>query len=266
MTDAQPASGLIDLLRVMRALRNLQTGCPWDKEQTFASLAPYAIEEAYEVEDAIARGDMRDLKEELGDLLFQVVFHAQIAQEQGLFDFDDIAKDMTQKLINRHPHVFGDVEMRSADEQNLAWEETKAHERLAKQKTGILDDVPLGLPALTRAEKLAKRVARVGFDWPDVAQVFVKLEEEMAELKVEIEAGRLEKAKGELGDVLFNIVNLGCKLDIDPEASLRLTNAKFIRRFRYIEAELRAKGSSPEQASLTQMNELWDAAKLDEHA
>ena len=166
------------LLEVMRRLRDPDTGCPWDKEQTFATIAPYTVEESYEVADAIARDDMGDLKEELGDLLFQVVFHSRIAEEAGLFNFDDVARGMADKLIRRHPHVFGDVSHRTADEQTVAWEAVKAEERKAKDKGGILDDVPIGLPALTRAAKLTKRAARVGFDWPSVDEVLDKLDEE----------------------------------------------------------------------------------------
>ena len=171
------------LLEVMRRLRDPDTGCPWDKEQTFATIAPYTVEESYEVADAIARDDMRDLKEELGDLLFQVVFHSRIAEEAGLFNFDDVAQGMADKLIRRHPHVFGDVSHRTADEQTVAWEQVKAEERKAKDKGGILDDVPVGLPALTRAAKLTKRAARVGFDWPSVDEVLDKLDEETQEMK-----------------------------------------------------------------------------------
>jgi MazG family protein len=186
-------SAIAALLEVMRRLRDPDTGCPWDKEQTFATIAPYTVEEAYEVADAVARNDMRDLKEELGDLLFQVVFHSRIAEEAGLFSFDDVAHGMTEKLIRRHPHVFGDASHRSADEQTVAWEQVKAEERKAKDKGGILDDVPIGLPALTRAAKLTKRAARVGFDWPSLGEVLDKLDEETQELKVEITAGDLDR-------------------------------------------------------------------------
>ena len=253
-----------DLKDVMRRLRDPQTGCPWDREQTFASIAPYTIEESYEVADAIERHDMRDLKEELGDLLFQVVFHARMAEEQGLFNFDDVARGMSEKLIRRHPHVFGEASHRTADEQTVAWEVIKAEERKAKDKSGILDDVPVGLPALTRAAKLTKRAARVGFDWPSVTEVLDKLDEETEELKVEIAAGDLDKARAELGDLLFVLANLARKLDVEPEDALRLTNRKFVRRFSAIEAALQAEGRSPEQSSLEEMDAIWNRIKSDE--
>jgi tetrapyrrole methylase family protein/MazG family protein/ATP diphosphatase len=256
--------GLDDLLEVMRRLRDPQTGCPWDREQTFASIAPYTIEESYEVADAVARGDMRDLKEELGDLLFQVVFHARMAEEAGLFAFDDVAAAMSDKLIRRHPHVFGEVSHRTAEEQTVAWEVQKAEERKAKDKTGVLDDVPVGLPALTRAAKLTKRAARVGFDWPSISDVLAKLDEETAELKVEILAGDREKAQAELGDLLFVLANLARWLDVEPEDALRGTNAKFVRRFRSIEAALKAIGKTPDQSDLAEMDALWNAAKAAE--
>ncbi|WP_083811551.1 nucleoside triphosphate pyrophosphohydrolase [Asticcacaulis biprosthecium] len=261
MTDPSAIESLLD---VMRRLRDPVGGCPWDREQTFATIAPYTIEESYEVADAIQRDDMRDLKEELGDLLFQVVFHSRLAEEQGLFDFHDVAAAMSEKLIRRHPHVFGDVGDRTADEQNVAWEVTKAEERKAKNKTGILDDVPVGLPALTRAAKLTKRAARVGFDWPNVQEVIDKLDEETAELKVEIRAGDLDKAREELGDLLFVMANLARKLDVEPEDALRLTNAKFVRRFQSIEDALRAQGRTPDQSNLEEMDALWNAAKHSE--
>jgi MazG family protein len=254
------------LLEVMRRLRDPETGCPWDKEQTFATIAPYTIEESYEVADAIARDDMRDLKEELGDLLFQVVFHSRIAEEAGLFSFDDVAQGMADKLIRRHPHVFGDVSHRTADEQTIAWEQVKAEERKAKDKGGVLDDVPVGLPALTRAAKLTKRAARVGFDWPTLGEVLDKLDEETRELKAEIDAGDVDKARAELGDLLFVMANLARKLEVEPEDALRLTNAKFVRRFEAIEAALKAQGRTPEQSSLQEMDALWNAAKSTEKA
>lgn len=257
----QTPTAIEALLEVMRALRNPETGCPWDREQTFETIAPYTVEEAYEVADAISRKDMRDLKEELGDLLFQVVFHSHIASEQGLFAFDDVAQAMTDKLIRRHPHVFGDAGGRSPGQQNQAWEDQKAEERKAKAKTGLLDDVPVGLPALTRAAKLTKRAARVGFDWPSLDKVFAKLDEEIDELKVELAAGDAEKAKGELGDILFVLANLARKIGVEPEDALRGTNAKFVRRFEAIEAELARRGKTPEHATLEEMDGLWDAAK-----
>ena len=258
MTEPHPIESLLE---VMRRLRDPVGGCPWDKEQTFATIAPYTIEESYEVADAIERRDMGDLKEELGDLLFQVVFHARIAEEQGLFDFNDVAAGMAQKLIRRHPHVFGDAGYRDADAQTVAWEETKAQERKAKNKTGLLDDVPIGLPALTRAAKLTRRAARVGFDWPSVNEVVDKLDEETRELKAELTQNDLVKAREELGDILFVLANLARKLDVEPEDALRLTNRKFVRRFESIEAALKAQGRTPEQSDLAEMDALWNAAK-----
>ena len=259
---APPENAAIEaLLEVMRRLRDPVNGCPWDSVQTYDTVAPYTIEEAYEVADAIARKDMRDLKEELGDLLFQVVFHARIAEEQGLFDFDDVAQGMADKLIRRHPHVFGDVSHRTADEQTAAWEVVKAEERKAKDKHGVLDDVPVGLPALTRAAKLTKRAARVGFDWPSLREVVDKLDEETRELKAEIAAGDLDKAREELGDLLFVLANLARKLDVEPEDALRGTNAKFVRRFRSIEAALAERGKTPDQSDLAEMDALWNQAK-----
>lgn len=261
MTSKPTPHPIEALIEVMKALRDPQTGCPWDREQNFDTIAPYTIEESYEVADAIARKDMRDLKEELGDLLFQVVFHSHLANEQGLFDFNDVAQGMADKLIRRHPHVFGDVGDRTADEQNQAWEDQKAEERKAKAKTGLLEDVPVGLPALTRAAKLTKRAARVGFDWPSLDEVFAKLDEEVAELKVEIQAGDTEKARAELGDILFVLANLARKMGVEPEDALRGTNAKFVRRFETIEAELAKLGKTPDQSSLEEMDDLWIAAK-----
>jgi MazG family protein len=262
MTQTAPQLRSIDaLLEVMRRLRAPVGGCPWDIEQTFETIAPYTIEEAYEVSDAIERKDMNDLKEELGDLLFQVVFHARLAEEQGLFNFDDVAEGMAQKLIRRHPHVFGETSARTSEEQTVAWEATKAEERKAKSKPGLLDDVPIGLPALTRAAKLTKRAARVGFDWPDAASVLDKLDEEVAELKVELAANDTAKAKGELGDILFVLANLARKLDLEPEDALRLTNAKFVRRFGHIETRMSARGQDLATAGLEAMEALWIEAK-----
>ena len=263
MTDTP----LAQLLAIMARLRDPVNGCPWDVEQTFATIAPYTVEEAYEVADAIERSDMKDLKEELGDLLLQVVFHSRMAQEQGHFAFDDVAQAINDKMIRRHPHVFDDANYRNAAEQTVAWEETKAAERAAKGKNAsLLDDVPRGLPALTRAVKLTKRAARVGFDWPSTAEVMAKLAEEVAELQVEIDAGDHAKAREELGDVLFVIANLARKLDVEPEDALRSCNAKFARRFNYIERELAAAGKSPDQSDLAEMDSLWNAAKAAEKA
>jgi tetrapyrrole methylase family protein/MazG family protein/ATP diphosphatase len=249
------------LLEVMAALRTPVTGCPWDLEPTFETIAPYTIEEAYEVADAIERGDLGDLKEELGDLLLQVVFHAQMAREQQAFDFAAVAQGITDKLIRRHPHVFGEAGFRTSDEQTAAWEVIKKEERAGKERHGVLDDVPVGLPALTRAVKLTKRAARVGFDWPSTREVLDKLAEEVGELEVEIDAGDMARAREELGDILFVIANLARKLDVEPEDALRSTNAKFARRFAFIEAELAKDGRTPEQSDLAEMDALWDRAK-----
>ena len=262
---------LARLLAVMERLRDPAVGCPWDVAQTFATIAPYTIEEAYEVVDAIERGDMADLRDELGDLLLQVVFHSRMAQERGLFTFDDVAAGIADKMVRRHPHVFDsdDGRARPADAtaQTDAWEAHKAAERArtGPGRAGVLDDVPAGLPALTRAAKLTKRAARVGFDWPELAPVLDKLREETAEVEAEIAAGDLQAAGAEVGDLLFVCANLARKLGVDPEAALRATNAKFTRRFAHIEASLAADGRSPEQSDLAEMDALWDAAKAMEH-
>jgi tetrapyrrole methylase family protein/MazG family protein/ATP diphosphatase len=250
------------LLAIMARLRDPASGCPWDQEQTFATIAPYTIEEAYEVADAIERGDLADLKDELGDLLLQVVFHARMAEEQGQFAFDDVARAINDKMIRRHPHVFGEESYGSLAEQKEGWESLKAEERDAKGRAAsLLDDVPVGLPALTRAVKLSKRAARVGFVWPSVKEVIDKLDEEVDELKAEIAAGDLEKARQEMGDVLFVVANLARTLDVDPEDALRWSNAKFVRRFRYIEAKLAERGKTPDDSDLAEMDALWDEAK-----
>lgn len=250
---------------IMARLRAPVGGCPWDVEQTFGTIAPYTIEEAYEVADAIERGDMDDLKSELGDLLFQVVFHARMAEEQSLFVFDDVATAIAEKLERRHPHVFGEEAAKpDGVAQKARWEDIKAAERKAKAQHGVLDDVPVGLPALARAAKLTKRAARVGFDWPSTAEVLDKLDEEVGELKAEIVAGDLDKAREELGDLLFVMANLARKLGVEPEDALRGANAKFVRRFAFIEAELAKGGRTPEQSDLAEMDGLWDAAKAAE--
>jgi tetrapyrrole methylase family protein/MazG family protein/ATP diphosphatase len=248
------------LLAVMARLRDPERGCAWDVEQTFATIAPYTIEEAYEVADAIERDDMPGLREELGDLLLQVVFHARMAEEAGLFAFDDVATAISDKLVRRHPHVFGDAEHRTSDEQTVAWETIKAAERSAKAKPGVLDDVPTGLPALTRALKLTKRAARVGFDWPDAATVIDKLHEELAELQAEI-AGDPAKIREELGDLLFVVANLARKLDVEPEDALRSANAKFTRRFKYVEDRLQALGRTPGESTLEEMDAFWNEVR-----
>ncbi len=234
------------LLAIMARLRDPASGCPWDLEQTFASIAPYTLEEAYEVADAIERNDLNDLKEELGDLLLQVV-----------------AAAICDKMVRRHPHVFGEAAFESVAEQGVAWEEIKAAERAAKgaHRAGVLDDVPAGLPGLVRAVKLTKRAARVGFDWPNTLSVLEKLREETAELEVEIAAGDKAKAREELGDLLFVCANLARKLDVDPEDTLRAANAKFVRRFGFIERALATQGRRPEQSDLAEMDALWDEAK-----
>ncbi len=260
----RPQDGIARLLEIMRRLRDPETGCPWDVEQTFATIAPYTIEEAYEVADAIEREAWDELRGELGDLLFQSVFHAQMAEEAGLFSFDDVAHQMSDKMVARHPHVFGDESnAKSAEQQTRDWETIKAAERAAKAQTGVLDGVAPGLPALLRASKLQKRAARVGFDWPDIAPIFDKLAEETAELQ----AARAESPEAlfeEMGDLLFAAANLARHLDIDPEAALRAANAKFIRRFAAIEQALAAEGRRPEDSTLAEMDALWNAAKARE--
>ena len=257
------------LLEIMARLRNADDGCPWDLEQTFATIAPYTVEEAYEVADAIERGDLGDLKDELGDLLLQVVFHSRMAQEQGAFAFDDVARAINDKMVRRHPHVFADETYADLGAQKAGWEELKAAERAQKTKAGpasLLDDVPVGLPGLTRAVKLSKRAAGVGFVWPTVQDVVKKLHEEVGEMLAEIEAGDLEKARNEIGDVLFVVANLARTLDVDPEDAVRYTNAKFVRRFKYIEAKLAERGKTPDQSDLDEMDKLWDEAKAAERA
>ncbi len=253
------------LLQIMARLRDPDGGCPWDQVQTFATIAPYTVEEAYEVADAIERGDLDDLKDELGDLLLQVVFHARIAEEQGDFNFEDVARAICDKMIRRHPHVFAEARFSGVEQQGQAWEAIKAEERKAKRPTaGILGDVPAGLPGMLRAVKLTKRAARVGFDWPDAASVIEKLHEELGELQAEIAAGDQAKVREELGDLLFVCANLARKLGVDPEDAVRATNAKFVRRFEFIEAALAAQGRSPDEASLAEMDGLWDQAKVAE--
>lgn len=268
MTKAAPPATLrpIDrLLAIMARLRDPETGCPWDQEQTFATVAPYTVEEAYEVADAIERGDLSDLKEELGDLLLQVVFHARMAEERGAFAFEDVAEAINDKMIRRHPHVFGEESYANLAEQKAGWEGLKAQERGSKGRAeSLLDDVPVGLPALTRAVKLSKRAARVGFVWPSVKEVMEKLHEEVEELERELAVGDVEKARQEMGDVLFVVANLARTLDVDPEDSLRFANAKFARRFRYIEAKLAERGKTPAESDLAEMDALWDEAKATE--
>ncbi|MFT3726785.1 MAG: nucleoside triphosphate pyrophosphohydrolase [Terricaulis sp.] len=249
------------VLDVMAQLRDRQHGCPWDVEQTFATIAPYTIEEAYEVADAIARNDIGSLKEELGDLLFQVAFHARMAEEQGAFDFADVAQALADKMIERHPHVFSEAgDGRTAAQQTIAWETLKAEKRAAKGVTSLLDDVAMALPALMRAEKLTKRAARINFDWPSSHEVLTKLDEELAELKEAEASGDEEHIAEEMGDVLFVIANLARKLKVDPEEALRRANAKFTRRFQHIEAKLAEQGRTGPQP-LDDMEALWLEAK-----
>ena len=260
-----PKGGMPRLIEIMRALRDPDAGCPWDIEQTFETIAPYTIEEAYEVADAIERENWSELRGELGDLLLQSVYHTQMAAEAGLFDFDDVANDISDKMVARHPHVFGDESRdKSADQQTQDWEKIKAAERAAKKRGGVLDDVALGLPALMRAVKLQKRAARVGFDWPDISMVVDKIVEEARELSEAQTEHDPDHLVEEYGDLLFVIANLGRHLNIDPEEALRQANSKFTRRFRFIEAELTKRGKSPEQSDLDEMDALWNAAKAQE--
>jgi MazG family protein len=272
-----------DLLRVMARLRDPETGCPWDREQTFATIAPYTIEEAYEVAEAIARSDLDALKDELGDLLLQVVYHARMAEEDGRFAFGDVVDAITAKMIRRHPHVFEDASLRDAFVASGTWERIKAEEKATRGSAtrgatrgsaaergatdelgSLLDDVPVALPALTRAVKLQKKAARVGFDWPSLAPVLAKIEEEIAELKSAIADKKSAKVTEEFGDLLFVMANVARHLGVDPEGVLRDANAKFVRRFRSIEAALRAEGRTPEDATLEEMDQLWNEAKAAE--
>jgi len=258
-----PNGGLPRLLEIMRRLRDPKTGCPWDIEQDFDSIAPYTIEESYEVADAIARKDWPDLEGELGDLLLQTVYHTQMGSEAGLFTFDSVVKSVADKMVSRHPHVFGDESRdKSAEQQTADWEKIKAAERAGKKQGRTLDGVASGLPALTRAVKLQKRAARVGFDWPDTTQVIDKIKEEAAELVEARDTLTQTEVEEEYGDLLFVVANLGRHLGVDPEAALRGTNAKFTRRFEAIEDALAAEGKSPSESDLAEMDALWDAAKL----
>jgi ATP diphosphatase len=257
MPNPSPSRDIEALLEIMVRLRQ---SCPWDSTQTFATIAPYTVEEAYEVAAAIEDKDWKALPDELGDLLFQVVFHAQIAKEQGLFDFGDVVEAVTAKMIRRHPHVFGDGPVEAdAHAQKLVWEALKAQERLQKNQTSILDDVPIALPALLRADKLQRRASSVGFDWDDAGKVVEKIAEEAREV---VDAG-LDQAKRdeEVGDLLFVVANLARHLKVDPEAALRGANAKFTRRFKFIEDDLQAQGRSPAAAGLEEMEALWLKAK-----
>lgn len=268
MTDAPKdpihavPEGITQLLDIMRRLRDPKGGCPWDIEQDFATISPYTIEEAYEVDDAIARGDMEDLKSELGDLLFQSVFQAQIAADKGLFDFHDVAKSISAKMISRHPHVFGtESNQKTPEQQTRDWEREKATERTRRGEIRVLDGVAMGLPALMRAQKLQKRAARVGFDWPDASHVLDKIREEAAELEEARDTLSQAEVFEEFGDLLFVMVNLGRHLGVDAEEALRATNAKFVRRFNSVEDRLAAIGKAPSDSNLAEMDALWNDAK-----
>jgi ATP diphosphatase len=296
MSDTHDPPSLARLVAVMAALRTPVTGCPWDLEQTFETIAPYTIEEAYEVADAIARRDLVDLKEELGDLLLQVVYHARLAEEQQAFVLDDVIEAITVKMIRRHPHVFGDHAARSAGAAKGFWEQIKAEEKRAKGEAqaragapdapvaaapSALDDVPSGMPGMTRAIKLQAKAAKVGFDWPTVRPVFDKVREELAELEAELASvpddghtrshdtspaeARMRIAE-EYGDLLFVVANLGRHLDVDPEAALRAANRKFTRRFQAVEKLLAERGKSAAQSDLAEMDALWDTVKAQEKA
>jgi ATP diphosphatase len=262
----------------MAALRTPESGCSWDLEQTFATIVPYTLEEAYEVADAIERGDVADLREELGDLLLQVVFHARMAEEEDQFDFGDVVEAITRKLIRRHPHVFGDARDLTSDEVKALWGRIKAEEkreraearraagRPAEEATGALAGVPLALPALTRALKLQQKAGKVGFDWNDPRAVLAKLREEIDEVEAELDANDAERVAGEVGDLLFAVANLARHLKVDPETALRGANAKFERRFAHIEARLGEAGRTPADATLDEMEALWGEAKQREKA
>ena len=273
----QPSRDIGRLIEIMAALRDPKTGCPWDVQQDFGSIAPYTIEEAYEVADAIERRDLLDLKEELGDLLLQVVFHARMAQEQGAFGFDDVVEAIATKMVRRHPHVFGDAGPGDVDAAKASWEATKRAEKAERrtarglspdedEAASALAGVPVALPALTRAEKLSRKAASVGFDWPEPAQVIAKIREELAEVEHELEGGSRAALEGEVGDLLFAVANLARHLDVDAEKALRGTNAKFERRFRSIESALAAEGRTPAEASLDEMEALWGEAKAGERS
>ncbi|MGY9055848.1 MAG: nucleoside triphosphate pyrophosphohydrolase [Alphaproteobacteria bacterium] len=259
-----------DLIATMAKLRDPDGGCPWDLVQDFASIKPYTIEEAYEVGDAIDRGDRDDLKSELGDLLFQVVYHAQMAAEEGSFAFEDVARAINDKMLARHPHVFGDAEVRSAAAQTDAWEKQKAGERAAKaakqgRVASVLDDVPVALPALMRAEKLGKRAARVGFDWPDALGVTAKLREELDEVDEAFRDQGIEAVREEVGDLLFAMAQLARKVGVDAEEALRLGNIKFAGRFQAMEAAALAEGSTLKDEDIVRLEQRWNAAKLVTH-
>lgn len=260
-------AGIARLLEIMRRLRDPDTGCPWDIEQDFDTIAPYTIEEAYEVADAIARRDWADLEGELGDLLLQSVYHTAIGEERGLFSFQSVVRTISNKMVARHPHVFGDESReKSAEQQTADWEAIKATERAGNAQSGALDGVAVGLPALLRASKLQKRAARVGFDWPDTGDVIAKIQEEAAELVEARDTLTATEQFEEFGDLMFVMANLGRHLGIEPEAALRAANDKFTRRFAGVEARLHALGKTPADSDLAEMDALWDAVKADEKA
>jgi nucleoside triphosphate diphosphatase len=266
-----PSRDIARLIEIMAALRTPGTGCPWDLQQSFATIAPYTIEEAYEVADAIARGDLDDLRDELGDLLLQVVFHSRMAQEQGVFDFADVVESLTAKLVRRHPHVFGDARGLTPKAVEGLWERIKSAERAEKGGGAsggetALAGVPVGLPALTRALKLQAKAGKVGFDWNDPLAVLAKIREEADEIERELAAGDRTAAAAEVGDLLFAVVNLARHIDADPEAVLRATNGKFERRFTAIERALADRGKTPQTATLEEMEDLWNQAKAAEQA
>ena len=272
----KPSRDISGLLEIMQALRTPQTGCPWDLEQNFATIAPYTIEEAYEVADAIAREDLEDLRVELGDLLLQVVFHARMAQEQGAFEFGDVVQSITEKMVRRHPHVFGDEDADRPDAVRGLWEDIKAKEKAEKAKRqaergsaqpeGALDGVPAALPALMRAQKLQSKAGRVGFDWNDPQAVLAKIREETDEIADALARGDRAAAGAEVGDLIFAAVNLARHVDCDAEGAVRATNQKFERRFRSIEAALARQGRGPIDATLQEMDALWNAAKREEQS
>ena len=265
MTEPKPSREISGLIEIMRRLRDPNGGCPWDREQTFETIAPYTIEEAYEVVGAIEDRDWNALRDELGDLLLQVVYHARMAEERSLFAFGDVVEAITRKMIERHPHVFANEQgVRDAEAQTIAWESHKHRERAAKfPGSGLLDDISRALPALLRAEKLQKRLASVGFDWDSAERVLDKIAEEAGEIvAAQIQGASAEVLAGEIGDLFFVVANLARHLRVDPEAALRTTNAKVMRRFAWIEAALNAKGRTPGDATLEEMEALWLEAKV----
>ena len=266
----KPSKDISRLIEIMAALRDPATGCPWDVEQNFKSIAPYTIEEAYEVADAIARDDLADLREELGDLLLQVVYHSRMAEEEHIFEFGDVVEAITTKMIRRHPHVFGDEQARSAGMAKGMWEKIKAQEKAERREKradpshidgGYLDSVPVAMPALTRALKLQERAAKVGFDWKEAVPILDKIEEEIGELRAAMTAGEQASIKDEFGDVLFAMVNFARHLNLDAESALTGTNDKFRSRFHFVESVLRDQGRSLQDASLDEMETLWQKAK-----